>query len=59
MSRWTPNRILAEPATVQACQADRLDPEHRAEAERQARDQLAAAVQHATEAATAPGSHLH
>ncbi|MFI5685877.1 hypothetical protein [Streptomyces sp. NPDC051636] len=56
MSRWTENRIVAEPATVQACQADRRTAPEQAAAEGAARGQLADTRQHAAESAAAPGS---
>ncbi|MFE1925825.1 hypothetical protein ACFW91_25040 [Streptomyces asoensis] len=53
MRGWKASRILAEPATVEACQADRGTRKDRSVAASAARDQLAFTRQSAADTAAA------
>lgn len=59
MKGWKASRTVAEPATVEACQADRGTPKDRAAAASAARNQLAWARQSAADTVDAKPTGRH
>ncbi|GGZ73011.1 hypothetical protein ACFOOM_01150 [Streptomyces echinoruber] len=57
ISTTTPNRVLTQPATVQACRQDRGTPQERAARAEEAIGQRESAQFHAKASAEAAGEH--